>query len=142
MGFYAFFLAGSNYFAPVICGFIAVDQGWKWVFYWPSIFMAFALVWCFFFLEETNYVRSSVGIVETSSGSQTPMTPAETDQEKTKPVSEPEVQEVALGTMKSHSKKTYFQRLSIWQTSPGQSFFVRSWMSLYYLTWPVIFYAG
>lgn len=27
MGLYAFFLAGSNYFAPVICGFIADHQG-------------------------------------------------------------------------------------------------------------------
>jgi hypothetical protein len=27
MGLYAFFLAGSNYFAPVICGFIADNQG-------------------------------------------------------------------------------------------------------------------
>jgi hypothetical protein len=27
MGLYALFLAGSNYFAPVICGFIADNQG-------------------------------------------------------------------------------------------------------------------
>lgn len=31
MGVYAFTLAGSNYFAPVICGFIAEYQGWQWV---------------------------------------------------------------------------------------------------------------
>lgn len=33
MGIYAFMLAGSNYFAPIICGFIAERQGWQWVFY-------------------------------------------------------------------------------------------------------------
>jgi MFS family permease len=32
MGVYSFALAGSNYFAPVICGFIAERQGWQWVF--------------------------------------------------------------------------------------------------------------
>jgi MFS family permease len=31
MGIYAFTLAGSNYFAPIICGFIAEYQGWRWV---------------------------------------------------------------------------------------------------------------
>ncbi|KAK2674524.1 Major facilitator superfamily [Fusarium oxysporum f. sp. vasinfectum] len=31
MGIYALTLAGSNYFAPVICGFIAEYQGWQWI---------------------------------------------------------------------------------------------------------------
>lgn len=29
MGLYGFALAGSNYFAPIICGFIADGQGWQ-----------------------------------------------------------------------------------------------------------------
>ncbi|KAK2670112.1 MFS transporter superfamily [Fusarium oxysporum f. sp. vasinfectum] len=40
MGVYALALTGSNYFAPVISGFIAEYQGWQWVFYWPAIFLA------------------------------------------------------------------------------------------------------
>lgn len=31
MTLYAFFLAGSNYVAPVFAGFIADGQGWRWV---------------------------------------------------------------------------------------------------------------
>ena len=37
---YALALVGSNYFAPVICGWINDGQGYKWVFYWPTIFCA------------------------------------------------------------------------------------------------------
>jgi hypothetical protein len=48
MGVYALTLAGSNYFAPIISGFIAEGQGWQWVFYWPAIFNAVTLVFLFF----------------------------------------------------------------------------------------------
>ena len=55
LGLYAFCLAGSNYFAPVIGGFITAGQGWQWVFYWCAIFLGFGLVFNFFLMEETNY---------------------------------------------------------------------------------------
>ncbi|OHW96485.1 major facilitator superfamily transporter [Colletotrichum incanum] len=38
MGFYALFLVGSNFLAPVIAGFINDGQGWEWVLYWCAIF--------------------------------------------------------------------------------------------------------
>jgi hypothetical protein len=31
MGVYALFLAGSNFFAPLISGFVNDGQGWRWV---------------------------------------------------------------------------------------------------------------
>lgn len=31
MGLYAFMLAGSNFLAPVLAGFINDGQNWKWV---------------------------------------------------------------------------------------------------------------
>ncbi|KIW22148.1 uncharacterized protein PV07_12469 [Cladophialophora immunda] len=144
MGVYAFFLAGSNYFAPVICGFIADDQGWKWVFYWPTIFLGVALIFCFFFMEETNYIRSTVGVVETSSGSQTPIS-ATKDEKATEKmpdvVNEPALN-VESGTVVYGSNKTYLQRMSLWQPSPGEPMWTRAYRSLKYLSWPVIFYAG
>lgn len=146
MGVYALFLAGSNYFAPVICGFIAQDMNWKWVFYFPAMFLAFALVFCFFFMEETNYRRSTVGIVEIDSGTQTPTAEAkdERDAEKTASVTrEPALASIEKGTtVKYGSKKTFVQKLSLWQPSPGQDVVGRAIMSLKYLSWPVIFYAG
>lgn len=143
MGLYAFFLAGSNFFAPVICGFIAQYQGWRWVFYWPSIFCACAIAFLFFFMEETNYVREDIEVVtvanvrlsshssETGSG----------DAEKGPPAStlpEPTTDE---GTV--YTKKTYMQKLSLLGPKQRQNtMFRRLWQTLYYLSWPVIFYAG
>ncbi|ETI20591.1 hypothetical protein G647_08629 [Cladophialophora carrionii CBS 160.54] len=143
MGLYAFFLAGSNYFAPVICGFIADRQGWKWVFYWPTIFLVVGLVWCFFFLEESNYKRATVGIVETTSGSQSPtsVTMAEKSGEKLPAVTN-EPASVESGTITYGTNKTYLQRLSLWQPSKGENMLPRAIRSLKYLGWPVIFYAG
>ncbi|EXJ54322.1 serine/threonine kinase 16 [Cladophialophora yegresii CBS 114405] len=143
MGLYAFFLAGSNYFAPVICGFIADRQGWKWVFYWPAIFLGVGLIWCFFFLEESNYKRATVGVVETTSGSQTPtsVTVAEKTGEKLPEVTK-EPATVESGTITYGTNKTYLQRLSLWQPSKGENMLPRAIRSLKYLGWPVIFYAG
>jgi len=145
MGLYAFFLAGSNYFAPVICGFIADNQGWKWVFYWPTIFLSVGLIICFFFMEETNYKRSTVGVVETISGTQTPTdaTVQEKDASKSAVVAGgPQPSDIESGTVQYLSKKTQLQKLSLWQPSPGQNVVARAILSLKYLGWPVIFYAG
>ncbi|OGE54616.1 hypothetical protein PENARI_c006G11789 [Penicillium arizonense] len=142
MGLYAFFLAGSNYFAPVICGFIAQYQGWRWVFYWPSIFVGCAATFLFFFCEETNYVREHVeepsAIVRT--GSSTQSANSAEDTEKTSPVvnSTPEAE---AGVM--HTKKSYAKKLSLLGPRQEQNTMLRRfWPILYYLSWPVIFYAG
>lgn len=134
MGLYTFFLAGSNYLAPVICGFIAEYQGWQWVFYWPSIFVAVALVFLFFFLEETNYERHTHA-TDTAGSS------ANSDQEKGT---------ASAGTGASdasdevvYKKKTYVQKLAL--LGPRQlrnNMFRRFRQILYFLSWPVIFYAG
>ena len=55
LGLYSFMLAGSSFFAPIITGFIADQQGWQWVFYWCAIFLAIGFVFNLFFMEETNY---------------------------------------------------------------------------------------
>ncbi len=67
MALYALFLAGSNFFAPIIAGFINDGQGWKWVLYWCSIFCAIGFVFLFFFMEETNYYRRAGPIYRTKS---------------------------------------------------------------------------
>ncbi|KAI0007227.1 major facilitator superfamily domain-containing protein, partial [Xylariaceae sp. FL0662B] len=67
MGWYAFILAGSNYFAPVICGFINDALGYRWVFYIPAILCGATSVFLLLFMEETNYDRRTVGIVAAGS---------------------------------------------------------------------------
>jgi MFS family permease len=137
MGFYAFSLAGSNYFAPIICGFIAEGQGWQWVFYWPAIFLAITLIFLFLFMEESNYVRKINGVAPTTSSSQTGSA-AVVDREKADTTAS---QSTASDDMQL-STKSFAQKLSIWQPTPGQNVKEHAKRSLKYLSWPVVFYAG
>jgi MFS family permease len=140
MGVYAFTLAGSNYFTPVICGFIAEYQGWQWVFYWPAIFLAVVFVFLFFFMEETNYNRKTAGIVATETDSPPPEPTMVDDKEKFGARAESATSVENGETMPS--PKTFAQKLSLWQPAPGQNMIQRAIRSLKYLSWPVIFYAG
>jgi len=136
MGIYAFTLAGSNYFAPVICGFIAEYQGWQWVFYWPAIFLAVTFVFLFFFMEETNYNRKApAGVMEAA----LPTASSSMDEKKPAAAADPSVSE--NGEVYA-APKTFVQKMSLWQPSPGQPMLHRALQSLKYLSWPVIFYAG
>lgn len=58
LALFGFLLAGSNYLAPFLMGFILQGQGWQWVFYWCAIFCGIALIFNFFFMEETNWSKS------------------------------------------------------------------------------------
>ncbi|KAF2024533.1 MFS general substrate transporter [Setomelanomma holmii] len=137
MGIYSFTLAGSNYFAPIICGFIAEGQGWQWVFYWPAIFLAFTFVFLFFFMEESNYQRKTTGIVTAPDSPRTELS-ADLDQEKAHPVTSQSAASIKAGT----ATKSFTQKLSLWRPSPGQNMLQRAKRSLQYLSWPVIAYCG
>jgi MFS family permease len=137
MGFYALSLAGSNYFAPIICGFIADGQGWQWVFYWPAIFLAVTLVFLFLFMEETNYTRKLKGVTVTADALEGD-SPKLVDQEKAYMTTS----HCNASGVTRVSTKTFLQKLSVWQPSPGSNVFERAKRSLMYLSWPVIFYAG
>ncbi|KAJ5899854.1 hypothetical protein N7495_004598 [Penicillium taxi] len=146
MGLYAFFLAGSNYFAPVICGFIAQYQAWQWVFYWASIFCGGAIIFLFFFMEETNYVRKNVANPSIANlhlvSSHSSHGSRSEENEKRVPVSDHPAS-MEAGTVSTYSKKSYLKKLSI--LGPKQdknNMFRRLWQSIYFLSWPVIFYAG
>ncbi|KAF9894276.1 hypothetical protein FE257_007779 [Aspergillus nanangensis] len=143
MALYAFFLAGSNYFAPVICGFIAEYHGWQWVFYWPAIFIAVSGIFLFFFMEETNYSRHTAG---SSSATPTPETSATgSEQGEKEKVGSKDVsteQDRENGIVATYSKKTYVQKLAILGPKQPNNMIRRFWHTLYYLSWPVIFYAG
>ncbi|KAJ5475098.1 hypothetical protein N7539_008164 [Penicillium diatomitis] len=156
MGLYAFFLAGSNFFAPVICGFIADYQGWRWVFYWPSVFLACAMIFLFFFMEETTYVRESVedpmtlnggiqALEKSLSSSRADVADAEEKAFPKTGESDPSPADAVTdhGEGLLLTKKTYLQKLSL--LGPKQThnnMLLRLWQTLYYLSWPVIFYAG
>ncbi|KAK8067336.1 MFS transporter [Apiospora hydei] len=126
MGWYAFMLAGSNYFAPLICGFINDGMGYKWVFYFPAIFCGVAWVFMFFFMEETNYDRRSIGVlanppVEPKSRISTPMVAARIGE---------------------YPKKGYVDKLSLIDKPRPFMMHYRAWQSIKLLSWPVVFYSG
>lgn len=134
MGIYAFTLAGSNYFAPVICGFIAEYQGWRWVFYWPAVFLGAVLVFLVLFMEETNYNRD----IKIAPG----LPPAmDSVAEEKAPVATPAPQTLDVVDV-SIASKTYFDKLSIWHFNPSQNMIRHAIQSVRFLGWPVIFYAG
>lgn len=92
----------------------------------------------FFLLEETNYNRKTVEptvVTKPESGAfVTAQDPEKTDGLTAQQTTSSET----IGT----TTKSFAQKLSVWQVSPGQSMFERAKRSLKYLTWPVIFYAG
>jgi hypothetical protein len=115
-------------------------MGYKWVFYWPSIFLAFTFVFLFLFLEETNYSRETIGVVEASTSAGSPAgSVAGGDVEKHPPVKPSASSEAAPV---SYTKKTYWQKLALWDKRRPNHFFQRIERQLLFLGWPVIFYAG
>jgi len=141
MGVYAFVLAGSNFFAPIICGFINEKAGYKWVFYYPSIFLAFVLVFLFFFMEETNYDRNTAGIVErapqASTGSK-----GEVQNDGKVADATPNSDTASIEAGVAYKRKTFAQKLSLKDKSRKQRMPYRFLLSLRLVSWPVIFYAG
>ncbi|KAK8017864.1 MFS transporter [Apiospora rasikravindrae] len=127
MGWYAFTLAGSNYFAPLICGFINDGMGYKWVFYFPAIFCGAAWVFMLFFMEETNYDRRSVGVV--------------TSALLEEPKSCISIPQVATRIGKP-TKKSNLEKLALFDKPRPFMMHYRAWQSLKLLSWPVVFYSG
>ena len=148
MALYALFLAGSNFLAPVLAGFINDGQGWKWVLYWCSIFCAIGFVFLFFSMEETNYHRP-MNAAKTSSGAKT--SPEGSVNLCVIPTAEEKVaMDLVDGSIEDGRAKVY-HRKSLWDKL--KLFEPNSWQRphrlggmmlrpLIFLTFPVIFYAG
>ncbi|EED11903.1 conserved hypothetical protein [Talaromyces stipitatus ATCC 10500] len=136
MGIYALTLAGSNYFAPVICGFIAEYQGWRWVFYWPAIFLGVVFVFLALFMEETTYHRNKSTLTQVDRLSSLELSGGEKIA-----VATPTPRVAEDGYIDSQ-KKPFVTKKSIGRTNRGQNMFNHALQSLRFLGWPVIFYAG
>lgn len=145
MGWYAWALAGSNFFAPIICGFINDAMGYKWVFYLPAMFCAATWVFLFLFMEETNYDRGTVGVVTVAAAgseeavgnnSEPEKGAAEKGSGRGSPVDVPEPSGYA------EKPKSFWQRMSLLDKPRPFMMHYRAWQSLKLLSWPVVFYSG
>jgi MFS family permease len=142
---YALLLAGSNFFAPIIAGFIADSQGWQWVLYWCAIFCAIGFVFLFFFMEETNYSRSIILAHENEpDATVSPASVSDSGDEK-KDASEADVEPAEIATVTHGKQKTYLDKIKPFRT---YDFRKRNHLlgmvsrPLIFLSFPVIFYAG
>ncbi|PVI01321.1 MFS general substrate transporter [Periconia macrospinosa] len=137
IGLYALLLAGSNFFAPIIAGFIADAQGWQWVLYWCAIFNGIGFVFLFFFMEETNYVRHQPSLNSPPSSSLLEPNTDSTEKPAMETTSAPEPPPA--------QRKTYLDKIKIFQASdlrkPNELIGMMT-RPLVFATFPVIFYAG
>ena len=88
-GVQAIWLSWGSSLAPVICGFLIQDKGWRWYHWLVSIMAGVDMILIFFFVPETQYPRDlhksidAAGVSETGeslSGQETP--PSEMNETK------------------------------------------------------------
>ncbi|KAL3449110.1 MFS transporter [Aspergillus insuetus] len=146
MALYALCLAGGTYIAPLICGFIAEYHGWQWVFYWPSIFLGATATFLFFFMEETNYSRQMTNAMSAVALGESPNSSSEQENRinhlSKDPVQQPDLADTEPGIIYSHHSKTAMQRLALFGPSQPNNMIRRARLTLRFLSWPVVFYAG
>ncbi|KAI4862418.1 putative MFS transporter [Hypoxylon rubiginosum] len=143
MGWYAFTLAGSNFFAPVICGFINDGVGYRWVFYFQAIFCAATWIFLFLFMEETNYDRRTVGIVAETGDRVIETGPdSEKNKEASADTTDPAERLSSPEPPPAVSTKTFLQKMTILDRPRPFMMHYRAWQSLKLLSWPCVFYSG
>lgn len=149
IGLYALLLAGSNFFAPIIAGFIADSQSWQWVLYWCAIFCGLGFVFLFFFMEETNYSRSVlVGHEADTTQYSTPSETASAGLEEEKPRADIDVEPASTSpppTTAPHQRSSYIDKIKLYRTadlSKPNRLAGMTIRPLIFLTFPVILYAG
>lgn len=171
MGVYALFLTGSNFVAPLIAGFINDGQDWKWVLvhispylktecqrltfcrskYWCAIFCGIGFVFCFLFMEETNYDRKYPELlqpeetVENSAGETSPSQEGDPEKSPTAKSSPSPAPSTRAGAALSKPRKTFVQKIALFRREDLHKKNKLKGMilrPLIFLTFPVIFEAG
>jgi hypothetical protein len=115
--------------------------------YWCAIFLAIGFVFCFFFMEETNYDRAPLEMVLTPT-----YTPDHTPQVETlSNVADPE-KTISIGDLNlghdtgvgstNYTPKTYMQKLSLFDKKREFRLFWMMIRPLLFFTLPSVVYAG
>lgn len=55
-GLYILMVTAGTFLAPVAAGVVAVNQGWRWIWWWTAILLGISLVLFTFAYEESKYV--------------------------------------------------------------------------------------
>lgn len=106
--------------APLAGGYVAVSQGWRWVWWWMVIFFGAGFVAFFFFYEETKFSTSTAqGVFHTAEEDADKRERRDkTDVENIEDISKPK-QLTAISTDPSIPEKTYWEKLALWSNSPS-----------------------
>lgn len=128
MGIYMLCLAGSNYIAPLIAGYMNLDIGWQWVQHWCAIVLGLNFVLTFFFYEDTLYLRA---------------TPEADIGDKAVPGGH---LKTTLTPLPTGSKETFLSKMRLWTKNPNigpREFFDMVWRPVYmFFAFPVLAWAG
>jgi hypothetical protein len=125
-----------------------IVSGWKWVMYWCAIFLAVGFVFCFFFMEETNYDRAPLEIVTTPTDTPGTATPKEgtisssDDPEKTAAAVKSDSNSDNGAGILHYRPKTYVQKLALLDKKREFNLFRTMLRPLLFLSLPSVVYAG
>jgi hypothetical protein len=91
-------------------------------------------------MEETNYDRKTVGVI-VAVETYPPGSISAADKEKSADV-KPSAGSPDATSTQVYKKKTFVQKMSLWDPPRSNRFFHRVKRQLLFLGWPVVFYAG
>ncbi|EQB55860.1 major facilitator superfamily transporter [Colletotrichum gloeosporioides Cg-14] len=151
LALYGWGLSMTGKLAPMLSGFINVGMGWKWTLWWCAIFNGIALVYCFLFMEETNYDRparledhetpviSEAQRTESTTGSEESSKVANTIEKQGTPTTNPVDSETG---QVMYPRKTFVQKLGIKDKPRPNRMLDIALGALRGFTYPSVVYAG
>ena len=147
--FYWFFNIGGSV-APIAAGYITVNQGWRWVWWWMTIFFGLSFIIYVLMFEETKYA-----VIDGINPHRMQDTPSDNNEEpkekemaidsKSAEAGDAPVSEDTAAVVVDHTipMRTYRQRLALWSRSPGSfgKLFFHTYQPLVlFATIPAVFY--
>lgn len=122
-------------------------MGYKWVLYFPALGCGLAFLILFFCMEETNYTRhlvvESVPLEGSNESDGSGHAKDAKVESSTQPAASSHSDESGAGhAVMGGSKKTYWQKLKLIQTSPENLFWTRLTRPFIFVSLPIVLYCG
>ncbi|KAK4945756.1 hypothetical protein LTR10_015104 [Elasticomyces elasticus] len=146
MAIYALTLYTAGFLASVFAGFINDGLGWRWVQYRCAIWVAMGFVFCFFFMEETNYHRHSIlnDEAQLASAATHANPDSETQIHQSKSPGLDEIHHTEqVHSDSQYQRKSYLAKMKMFEKRrPLKHFWFGVMRPLKLMTFPVIAYCG
>lgn len=116
---YVLMMTAGASLAPLAAGYVTVSQGWRWVWWWHVILFGAGFLAFLFLYEETKFSGVPVLNAHDNSQGETTQHTDKGDVENVEDISKPAAQLTTISTDPSIPKKTYWEKLALWSTSPS-----------------------